>query len=67
MRVIKKIAVLGSGVMGAGIAAHMANAGFRVLLLDLATDQPGKSRNSIAEQALAAAIRQKPAPFYKWF
>ncbi|MBP6679927.1 MAG: hypothetical protein KA166_01970, partial [Saprospiraceae bacterium] len=35
MRIIKKIAVLGSGVMGSGIACHFANAGFQVLMLDL--------------------------------
>ncbi len=63
MRVIKKIAVLGSGVMGSGIACHMANAGFQVLLLDL-PGKEGQSRNQPAEQALAQAIKQKPAPLY---
>ncbi|MEP6793259.1 MAG: 3-hydroxyacyl-CoA dehydrogenase NAD-binding domain-containing protein [Saprospiraceae bacterium] len=64
MRIINKITVLGSGVMGAGIAAHFANAGYQVQMLDLPTKEEGKNRNLIAEQALAAAIKQKPAPFY---
>ena len=34
-RTIEKVAVIGSGVMGAGIAAHCANAGCEVLLLDI--------------------------------
>ncbi|MGB3078204.1 MAG: 3-hydroxyacyl-CoA dehydrogenase NAD-binding domain-containing protein [Saprospiraceae bacterium] len=64
MRIIRKITVLGSGVMGAGIAAHFANAGYQVQMLDLTTKEDGKNRNSIAAQALAAAVKQKPAPFY---
>ena len=64
MRNIKKIAVLGSGVMGSGIACHMANAGFQVIMLDLPSNDPGKRRNEIAEQALAQAAKQKPAPLY---
>ena len=64
MRLIKKIAVLGSGVMGAGIAAHLANAGFEILMLDLPSDKEDGRKNQIAENALAQAIRQKPAPFY---
>lgn len=62
MRIIRHVTVLGSGVMGAGIAAHLANAGFQVLMLDL----PSSSgpRNQIADQALNQAVRQKPAPFY---
>ncbi len=62
MRAIKKIAVLGSGVMGAGIAAHMANSGYQVMMLDLPSE--GSRKNKIAEDALATAIKQKPAPFY---
>ena len=64
MYVIKKIAVLGSGLMGSGIACHMANAGFQVTLLDLPAALGEKNRNQIADQALAAAIKQKPAPLY---
>lgn len=54
MRNIKKVAVLGSGVMGSGIAAHVANAGYPVALLDL--DQ------SIAEQARDGLFDKRPAP-----
>jgi 3-hydroxyacyl-CoA dehydrogenase len=64
MRIIKKIAVLGSGVMGAGIACHLANAGYQVMLLDLPAQGEGQRRNQIAEQALALAVKQKPAPLY---
>lgn len=62
MRIIKKITVLGSGVMGSGIAAHLANAGFQVTMLDLPSDD--RNRNKIADDALQQAIRQKPDPFY---
>ncbi|MEO5906342.1 MAG: 3-hydroxyacyl-CoA dehydrogenase family protein, partial [Saprospiraceae bacterium] len=64
MRIIKKITVLGSGVMGSGIAAHLANAGFQVMMLDLHSQGEGVRRNKIAEDSLALAIQQKPAPFY---
>jgi len=71
VRRIKKVAVLGSGVMGSGIACHLANAGFEVLLLDLATEvadaEKGTSlsgRSIIAQKALSAAIKSKPAPLY---
>ena len=48
---ISKVAVIGSGVMGGGIAAHVANAGVPVLLLDIVP--PGaKNRNVVAEQAI---------------
>lgn len=62
MRRIQKVAVLGSGIMGSGIACHLANAGLEVLMLDL----PAKEgpRNAIADQALKAAIKSKPAPLY---
>ena len=63
MRRINKVAVLGSGIMGSGIACHLANAGMQVLMLDL----PAKEgpRNSVAANALKAAIKSKPAPLYK--
>lgn len=65
MRRIKKIGVLGSGVMGSGIACHFANAGFQVLMLDMATDAPGaRDRNSIADAALDKAVKSSPAPLY---
>ncbi|MFQ5448208.1 MAG: 3-hydroxyacyl-CoA dehydrogenase/enoyl-CoA hydratase family protein, partial [Saprospiraceae bacterium] len=71
MRRIKKVAVLGSGIMGSGIACHFANAGLEVLMLDIVPrDLPeGKqkdkaARNSIATKALAAAVKSKPAPLF---
>ena len=64
MRIIRKIAVLGSGVMGSGIACHFANAGYQVMMLDLPGSGEGAKRNQIAEQAVALAIKQKPAPLY---
>ncbi|BDG10110.1 3-hydroxyacyl-CoA dehydrogenase/enoyl-CoA hydratase family protein [Anaeromyxobacter paludicola] len=56
MRPFSKVAVLGSGVMGGGIAAHLANAGARVLLLDLTAAQ--------AQAGLDAAKAAKPAAFF---
>lgn len=70
-RNIKKVAVLGSGVMGSGIAAHFANIGLQVLMLDIVPfDLPDsqkadrKAKNRIADGALANALKAKPAPFY---
>ena len=60
---IDRAAVLGAGVMGATIAAHLANAGIRVLLLDV-VPKDGGDRNRIAAAALAALEKQKPAPAY---
>lgn len=57
---IKKAAVLGAGVMGAQIAAHLANAGVQVVLFDLAS-QDGE-RNRIVNTALAGLKKLKPAP-----
>ncbi|MFQ5959066.1 MAG: 3-hydroxyacyl-CoA dehydrogenase NAD-binding domain-containing protein, partial [Alphaproteobacteria bacterium] len=48
MAEIEKAAVIGAGVMGAGIAAHLANAGVPVTLLDVAATNGG-SRSAIAE------------------
>jgi 3-hydroxyacyl-CoA dehydrogenase len=59
---IKKIAVVGSGVMGAAIAAHVANAGFPVLLLDIVPDG-AEDRNILAKGAIAKLLKTKPAPF----
>ena len=71
MRRIKKVAVLGSGVMGSGIACHFANIGLEVLMLDIVPrDLPEDkkedktARNSMAAGALKAAIKSKPAPLY---
>ena len=59
---IRKVAVLGSGVMGSAIACHLAQTGSDVLLLDL----PSKEgpRNAPAEGALKASLKSKPAPLY---
>src|SRR3954447_19211407 len=72
---IKKAAVLGSGVMGSGIAAHLANIGIPVLLLDIVptklTEQEEAKgltladqqiRNKFASTALEKLLKQKPAP-----
>jgi len=60
MTEIKKAAVFGAGVMGAGIAAHIANAGIPVVLMDIAAD--GGNRNAIAEGALGKLLKANPAP-----
>ncbi len=59
---IGKVAVIGAGVMGAGIAAHVANAGVPVLLLDIVPGD-GDDRNAIATAAIAAMLKAEPAPF----
>lgn len=77
-RNIKKITVLGSGVMGSAIACHFANIGLEVLLLDMVprdlTDtQKAKGitvnhpsfRNSLVNHHLANALKSKPSPIYK--
>ena len=63
---IKKVAVLGSGIMGSGIACHLANVGIEVLLLDIIpenfkTSQNKNERNSIVNKALTAAVKSKPS------
>jgi 3-hydroxyacyl-CoA dehydrogenase len=67
-RIIKKVAVLGSGVMGSRIACHFANIGLQVLLLDIVPkDAPAgdkKLRNKIVDDALAFALKSNPAPIY---
>lgn len=69
MRRIKNVAVLGSGIMGSGIACHLANAGFSVLMLDILpknskehTSKNASARNAVAAQALNQVIKSKPAP-----
>ncbi len=59
---IRKVAVLGSGVMGSQIAAHCVNAGMDVLLLDLKSDNP-KRPNLVAEESIKKISKMKPAPF----
>jgi len=54
-------AVLGAGVMGAQIAAHLANAGLHVHLLDIPAKE-GK-KNSIVEGAFKKTLKMKPNPF----
>ena len=69
---IRKAAVLGAGVMGAGIAAHLANAGIPVLLLDIVPPKaaPGEDtsskafRNKFAAGALERFKKTKPAPLF---
>jgi 3-hydroxyacyl-CoA dehydrogenase len=67
-RVIKKVAVLGSGVMGSRIACHFANIGMQVLLLDIvpkdAPDNDKKIRNKIVNDALDFALKSNPSPIY---
>ena len=67
---IRKVAVLGAGVMGSGIAAHLANSGVRALLLDIVPPKaaPGEDtaskafKNKFALGALANMRKQKPSP-----
>src|SRR5882757_781993 len=64
-RIIKKVAVLGSGVMGSRIACHFANIGLQVLLLDIIPkDADAKSRNKLVNDALASALKSNPSPIY---
>ena len=76
-RRIKKIAVIGSGIMGSGIACHFANIGVEVLLLDIvprelspAEQEKGLSlespsvRNRIVNSSLEAALKSNPSPIY---
>jgi 3-hydroxyacyl-CoA dehydrogenase len=74
---IRKAAVIGSGVMGAGIAAHLANVGIPVYMFDIVpkelnpeeekkglTLESKEVRNRIAEQNKQLLLKQKPAPLY---
>jgi len=76
-RRIEKAAVIGSGIMGSGIAAHLANTGVQVLLLDIVpreltdaekakglTLESPQVRNRIATENLKKALKSKPALFY---
>jgi len=70
-RHIKKVAVLGSGVMGSRIACHFANIGLDVLLLDIVPfdikeeDKDKKAvRNSIVNAAMKATLKSNPSPIY---
>ena len=59
---INKVAVIGAGVMGSGIAAQIANAGLPVVLLDI-VPQDAEDRNVIAKGAVAKMLKTDPAPF----
>ena len=66
---IKKVAVLGSGIMGSGIACQLANVGLEVILLDIIPEKEKnssdlKKRNSLVNSALNTAVKSKPAPLY---
>ncbi len=68
---IRRAAVIGAGVMGSGIAAHFANAGIEVLLMDIVppnlTDAEKKNRaarNRFAASGLEKAIKARPAAFF---
>ncbi len=62
----RRAAVLGAGVMGSQIAAHLANAGLEVLLLDVTPAAIGKpgSPNDLVEAAFKAAAKLNPDPFF---
>ena len=63
---VKKAVVLGSGVMGSGIACHLANVGIDVLMLDIQpNDKSIKNKNLIADESLKNAIKSRPNPLYK--
>ncbi len=76
-RTIKKVAVIGSGIMGSGIACHFANIGVEVLLLDIipnalneAEEKKGLTleskvvRNRIVNESLTNALKSNPSPIY---
>ncbi len=76
-RTINKVAVVGSGIMGSGIACHFANIGVEVLLLDIVPRELNEKekakgltleskvvRNRLVNDALKAALKSKPSPIY---
>jgi len=76
-RRIKKIAIVGSGIMGSGIACHFANIGVEVLLLDIVprelndkekakglTLENSMVRNRLVNEALMTSLKSKPSPIY---
>jgi 3-hydroxyacyl-CoA dehydrogenase len=60
----RRAAVIGAGVMGAGIAAHLANAGLEVLLLDIASPGGKGDRNRFAQNGVKNALEAKPLPAF---
>ncbi|MEM9076115.1 MAG: 3-hydroxyacyl-CoA dehydrogenase/enoyl-CoA hydratase family protein [Bacteroidota bacterium] len=76
-RHINKVAVIGSGIMGSGIACHFANIGVEVLLLDIVPRELNEKekakglsltdkavRNRLVNDSLAGALKSKPSPIY---
>jgi len=76
-RRIKKVAIIGSGIMGSGIACHFANIGVEVLLLDIVprelndkekakglTLESKVVRNRLVNDALGTSLKSKPSPIY---
>lgn len=76
-RRIKKVAIIGSGIMGSGIACHFANIGVDVLLLDIVPNKLNESekargltlneksvRNRLVNEALTGSLKSKPSPIY---
>jgi 3-hydroxyacyl-CoA dehydrogenase len=76
-RHINKVAVIGSGIMGSGIACHFANIGVEVLLLDIVPRELNEKekakglslkdqivRNRLVNEALTKALKSKPSPIY---
>jgi 3-hydroxyacyl-CoA dehydrogenase len=59
---IRQVAVLGAGVMGAQIAAHLANAGIKTVLFDLPAPAKEGDANAIATKAIANLKKMKPSP-----
>jgi len=63
---VRRAAVLGAGTMGSRIAAHLANAGIPVLLLDLAQKNGGTAQTEqLSQAALSALAKSKPAAFFE--
>ncbi len=60
---IKKVCVIGAGVMGAAIAAQIANSATPVLLLDIPPKDGHAPRDAVARDAVARALKTDPAPF----
>ena len=68
MREIRRVAVLGAGVMGTGIACHLANAGVESLLYDIVPKGAGddhKARRGLASAAIKTATKARPAPLFR--
>ncbi len=62
MAEIGKAAVIGAGVMGGAIAAHLANAGVPVVLMDI-VPKGAKNRNALAEGTIERLLKSEPQAF----